>query len=415
MLLKESLWAHQYAQGLLNDLSLDPNLCPKFETEAPAQGWIRSGLMALTGNAAGPPLMCPVPITACAAGALAALQALTADGALDDLDAARLLAERAELTGLTRQGALSAGGSCRLLPTRDGHVALNLARDDDWSLLPAWLETEIPQDWAAVSHQIREQPLHDLVVRGRLLGLAIAPLLPPTSSAVPWCHSTVQQAQFDRHPRAPLVVDLSSLWAGPLCSRLLQRCGARVVKIESRQRPDGARHGPPAFFQRMNSEKESLALDFSSAEGIAELREWLLRADIVIEASRPRALRQLGIVVEDILRQHPRLTWVSLTGYGRGEPRENWIAYGDDAGVAAGLSWLMQQATGETVFVGDAIADPLTGLHAALAAWAGYHRGGAGLISLALIGVVGRCLQFHRPISLQMLRQRQRQWGELAS
>ena len=55
------------------------------------------------------------------------------------------------------------------------------------------------------------------------------------------------------------------------------------------------------------------------------------------------------------MRDQPGLIWLGISGYGRGEPQENWLAYGDDAGVAAGLSYAMQQAAGENVFVGDAI------------------------------------------------------------
>ena len=44
---------------------------------------------------------------------------------------------------------------------------------------------------------------------------------------------------------------------------LLAELGARVIKVESVDRPDGARRGPAAFFDLLNAEKESLALDFA--------------------------------------------------------------------------------------------------------------------------------------------------------
>ena len=70
----------------------------------------------------------------------------------------------------------------------------------------------------------------------------------------------------------------------------------------------------------------------------------------------------------------------------------DWIAFGDDAGVAAGLSWLLREASGYTVFCGDAIADPLTGLHAALLAWTARAQGGGVLLDVSLYGVVARCI-----------------------
>lgn len=218
----------------------------------------------------------------------------------------------------------------------------------------------------------------------------------------------------ERGDQRPRVLDLSSLWAGPLCGQLLHRLGADVVKLESTQRPDGARNGPPAFFDLMNAGKRSVALDLRSDEGRAQLRRLIAAADIVIEASRPRALRQMGFDAEALAREH-RLTWISLSGYGRGEPQEQWIAYGDDAAVAAGLSDTLHRATGQALIVGDAIADPLTGLHAALAAWAGWQAGGGMLVSLALRDVVRHCLQFDLPAGDDALRVRQHEWTERAA
>ena len=82
---------------------------------------------------------------------------------------------------------------CRLLASADGAIAVNLARDDDWSLLPAWLEADVAPDvapdWAGVAAAVRTRTMHDCVERGRLLGLAVAPVVPPLSKPLPgfWC------------------------------------------------------------------------------------------------------------------------------------------------------------------------------------------------------------------------------------
>jgi len=128
----------------------------------------------------------------------------------------------------------------------------------------------------------------------------------------------------------PRVIDLSALWAGPLCSNLWQAAGAEVIKVESSQRADGARSGSRAFFEQLNRGKESVVLDLHRPSGQQALRDLLSQADIVLEASRPRALRQMGIIAEELVGETPNLSWVSITGYGRREPQANWIAYGDD-------------------------------------------------------------------------------------
>jgi crotonobetainyl-CoA:carnitine CoA-transferase CaiB-like acyl-CoA transferase len=404
-----------YAASLLADVGNAGARAPQPPERHPAEAWAHSGLMALTGLPDGAPLMCPAPLAACADGALAALASLAPQGALAGLCGAQLLAERAAIRGLRRSGAAAPNGGCRLLPTRDGALAASLVREEDWALVPAWLETQA-HDWEAVRAAVARGSLHDLVERGRELGLAVAPDVPVPSRPVPWLSVQPAQSGSGLAPRAalspaPLVVDLSALWAGPLCTHLLQRCGARVIKVESRQRPDGARHGPAAFFALLNAGKESLALDFSDPADVARLRALLVRADVVIEASRPRALRQLGIRAQALLEDNPRLSWLTITGYGLGEPHEHWIAYGDDAAVNAGLSYSMRQATGLRLIVGDAVADPLTGLHAAFAAWASWRAGGGRRISIALCDVVRHVLQFDWPSTVEALRARQREWS----
>ena len=109
----------------------------------------------------------------------------------------------------------------------------------------------------------------------------------------------------------------------------------------------------------------------------------------MIESSRPRGLAQLGIDAEALVGEG--LVWVSITGYGRREPEGNWIAYGDDASAASGLA----AATGDPdapLFCGDAIADPLTGLHAAVSALAHLRAGEGALLELALRDVTAHCL-----------------------
>ena len=419
--------ARAWAQHLLSTLGLNTASLASFGIDQPAVlNWASSGLMALTGEAHDEPQICPLPLAACADGALAALAVLAPSGAMAGLRGSQMLAERAALTAHLRQGAVSPGGSCRLLQVADGEIALNLARDMDWDLLPAWLEQDCDRTWESLAARVQTRRLDSLVERGRTLGLALAQSPQDFRRA----EVSIRKAEITSELRAlrapahgprpapvrssgrngpPLVVDLSSLWAGPLCSHLLQLCGADVIKLESLRRPDGARAGSPAFFDLLNGGKRSVALDFQTTRGREQLRALLLHADIVIEASRPRALRQLGIDAEAIVRERGS-TWISLSGYGRGEAQEHWIAYGDDAGVAAGLSRVMREVTGRSLFVGDAIADPLTGIHAALLAWASWCRGGTRLVPLSLAGVTRECIEFDLPQTATELRRRHQDW-----
>ncbi|MEV4235441.1 CoA transferase [Nocardia sp. NPDC049737] len=208
-------------------------------------------------------------------------------------------------------------------------------------------------------------------------GPSAAPSATPGPQS-PWQTRRIAEPVVGARLDGAVVVDLSSMWAGPLCAHLLGRAGARVIKVESTRRPDGARRGDPRFFDWLHDGHEQLAVDFHTPEGQAKLRELISTADVVIEASRPRALAELGLAPGERVHRDGQV-WLSLTGYGRAEPMR--VAFGDDAAVAGGLvGW----DGAEPVFCGDAIADPLTGICAALAVCCAVLGGGGQLIDLSM-------------------------------
>jgi crotonobetainyl-CoA:carnitine CoA-transferase CaiB-like acyl-CoA transferase len=259
-----------------------------------------------------------------------------------------------------------------------------LARASDFDLLPAWLGAPLDgrDPWTAIADWIRLRGADDVVDHGQLLGLPVARARLAETAANPTPWEITSYRAGSPVERRPLVIDLSSLWAGPLCAGLLASAGARVIKIESRARPDGARRGPPEFFDLLNAGKESVALDLAAASGQQQLRLLVDAADVVIESARPRVMRQWGFDVDRIVADRTDLVWVSITGYGRSGPRSNWVAFGDDAAAAGGL--LAVGPDSAPRFCGDAAADPATGLHAAAAALAGLAAGGSHLIDIAL-------------------------------
>jgi hypothetical protein len=316
----------------------------------------------LTGRRTGPPLVPPP-------GIVERMQLLGAPLGVDPLP---LLAERAAGAGFLRSGATTCSGAGRLLRAAGGWVAINLAREDDLASVAAWLELDADDEpWAAVASVVPTRSTATLVGRAELLGLPVAALGEVTPPSAPVLAVSCGPAPALTRP--PVVVDLSSLWAGPLCTRLLADRGARVIKVESVARPDGARSGPRVFFERLHEGKDVRALDLAGPE----LRELLMQADVVVEASRPRALRALGIRSDEIA---PRV-WLSITGYGRDCNR---VAFGDDAAVAGGL--VAFDADGPC-FVADAIADPLTGIASAVAIVTALECGGRWQLDASLAGV----------------------------
>ncbi len=318
----------------------------------------------------------PVAVLVRARRAADAFRALTGV----DADVTEMIAGRAALLGLSAPGRVSAGGATHLMPSSDGWCALTLSRQHDVAAVPALIEsvTVSHDPWQELAQWVGRSTCTDVAARARLLGLPVA-TLGETPAATPRI-TALGAATTSRAPSGALVVDLSSMWAGPLCGQLLARAGATVVKVESHARPDGTRSGPSAFFNWMNNGKLSYAVDFDEPSRIRRLLE---AADIVIESSRPAALARRGLGPTDVPRR-PGGVWLRITGHGADGEHANWVAFGDDAAVSGGL---VAGTQSDPKFCGDAIADPLTGLHAALEAAASLQRGGGELVELSMAAV----------------------------
>lgn len=348
-----------------------------------------------------------IPLAGWADEQLKAIATLTGSAAVSNLSGETLLGERAALGKFRVPGRVSAGGGCRLFKTKDGYIALNLSRADDRVLLPALFGDAAVDgnDDAAVSAQFLAREADALVKQGRALGLAIAALdeslgdCEGRSSAceVSLSPAGVVPSQFNRSGSShPVVVDISALWAGPLASRLLMLTGAEVVKVESSNRPDSMRQGDPALYMQLNRVKTEVALDLRDPDGRDALIALIRRADIVIEAARPRALSQLGINAEALVREVPGLVWATITGHGVMGEAAGWVGFGDDCGVAGGLSAALRDTTNKIGFVGDAIADPMTGIFAARKIVEQRATGRGALLMLSMSGVVAEALTAER-------------------
>lgn len=358
--------------------------------------WAASGMMALTGRADGPPLGPPEGLVP----ALRAIARVAEEAAADlggrlALDPLRLLAQRASAIGGRRGGTTSTGGATRLLAAVDGWVAVSLARPTDVELLPAWLGIDVvggDPPWAAVAEAVGAASTASLEERAVLLGLPVAalpagpvphPVAPAPLAALPVGADRVAGGPAVASIRDVTVVDLGSLWAGPLCGAILAAAGATVVKVESEGRPDGARRGPPDVFRLLDRGKAHRTVALDTAAGVGELHDLLAGATVVIEASRPRALEQLGIDARGLVAGGVRV-WASITGHGRHGEAGARVGFGDDAAVAGGL--VCRDETGP-VLCGDAIADPSSGLVAAAAVLDALRAGDRWLLDVAMSGV----------------------------
>ncbi len=381
------------------------------------------GALSLTGLPDGP-MVVPAGATATrldrAASVLAGLTA--ARGHPVTIDGAMLLSERSAITGFGRRGATSVGGSCHMLEALDGWLALNLSRLDDLDLLPAWLGVRVdPADWRRVAALIAERSVATLVERAALIGLPCS-AVPEFESGSrrepePWSVTRPGGTSAARDPL--LVIEMASLWAGPLAGSLLVDAGCRVIKLEHPGRPDGARRGSSDAFDLWNAGKESVACDLRLPRDRALFDALLARVAVVIDGSRPRVATNLGIDAEAAVQDG--VVWISITGHGRGDDANrvafgddanrvafgddanrvafgddanrvafgddaNRVAFGDDAAVAGGLVIEPGVVSAAPLFVADAAADPIAGLLAAVAALQTMAEGTGQFIDLSLRG-----------------------------
>lgn len=349
--------------------------------------WARSGLMRLSGQPSGPPLAPHAPVMPRAIALTASIANLVSTYGKDiNLSPQAVLADRAALNGWRRRGKVSANGTCRLLRAADGWLAVSLSRPVDVASLPAVLGRELAgEPWDELRAYTATGSAGDIAATAQLVGIPAAVLGSEPASPLRF-------TRLGEPGSAPgLVLDLSAMWAGPLCASILHQAGWRVLKVEDARRPDGARSGPTQFYASLHAGIPAVRLDFGSAAGRSELVRLAGQAGIIVESSRPRALRRLGLVAEDWLAAQAGRTWISVTGYGRDDPQQR-VAFGDDAAVAGGL--VAYDQDGSPVFCGDAIADPLTGLHAGLAGLAAHQTGGGWLVDVAMAGV---CADLIRP------------------
>ncbi len=356
--------------------------------------------MSLTGPEHGAPL---VPAFDAAAGIHELMEELRSSamafGAQLNLDAS-VLGGRAQLMTLRRGGEQSCTRSCRLLEARDGWIALSLPRPSDIEMLPAWLGIEVDADpWAAAGLGVKRFDRAELTAMAEGLPLPFAALPDTAETVAPGeadvalaCRSSIPGKAVATH--SPLAIDLSALWAGPLCGQLLRQTGARVIKVESTARPEPARQASPVFFYLLNAGKESLVLNFDDKSHRNRLRRLIEAADIVISSSRPRALKQLDLDPAELIRDRPSLVWIAITAHGWHGPAGQRVGFGDDAAVAAGL--VATGDDGRPAFMGDAMADPLTGLSAAAAALRARLQGAGGLYDISLRGCAERVADARR-------------------
>lgn len=184
-----------------------------------------------------------------------------------------------------------------------------------------------------------------------------------------------------------LVLDLSRVLAGPYCTMILGDLGAEVVKVEHPEGDDTRRWGPPfaggesAYFLAVNRNKRSVTADLKTPEGARLVRAVARRADVLVENFRPGTLERMGLGLDALRAENPRLVTLTVSGMGASGPERDTPGYDFVVQATGGLMSITGPVEGPPSKVGVPIVDLTTGMmsaNAVLAALYARERTGAG-------------------------------------
>lgn len=180
------------------------------------------------------------------------------------------------------------------------------------------------------------------------------------------------------------VLDMTSVMFGPYCTETLANLGAEIIKLETPAGDELRRVGRPKVNRRMgpahltmNRGKMSIAWDIKTAEGRRDLHDLLATCDILIHNLRAEAAVRAGLDYAGVTSVRPDIVYVHCTGFASDGPYAGLPAYDDVIQALSGAASLTPRVTGDGVprFLPTAIADKVSGLHAAYAVLAAlYHR-----------------------------------------
>ncbi len=185
------------------------------------------------------------------------------------------------------------------------------------------------------------------------------------------------------------IVDFSHFIAGPFATMILADMGAEVIKIEAPERGDDLRRYPPvhpdlklgAPFLWTNRNKQSVAVDLKSPEGLEVVRELIATADVVVENFSTGVMRKFGLDYESCRKLKPDLIYCSVSAYGRDGAFADRLGFDPIAQVESGFVSMNGYADREGVRALSPVMDISTAMmacNAILGALVARERGGPG-------------------------------------
>jgi crotonobetainyl-CoA:carnitine CoA-transferase CaiB-like acyl-CoA transferase len=191
------------------------------------------------------------------------------------------------------------------------------------------------------------------------------------------------------------VLDVSTLFAGPIAATFLGDFGADVIKVEHPTKPDAARgHGPSKdgvnlWWKTLGRNKRAVTIDLGDPEGAELLLRLAAEADVLIENFRPGTLERWGLGPDALHEANARLVIARVTAFGQTGPYSSRPGFGSLAEAMSGFAALTGQPDGPPTLPPFGLADGIAALataYAVMVALRGVDRDARGqVIDLAII------------------------------
>ncbi|MFJ1607488.1 CaiB/BaiF CoA transferase family protein [Streptomyces sp. NPDC088253] len=172
------------------------------------------------------------------------------------------------------------------------------------------------------------------------------------------------------------VLDLATLFAGPLAATMLGDFGAEVVKVEHPAKPDPSRgHGPSKdgvglWWKLLGRNKRTITLDLSRPGGRATLLRLAATADVIIENFRPGTLERWDLGWAELSAANPRLVLARVTAFGQFGPYAHRPGFGTLAEAMSGFAAITGEPDSPPTLPPFGLADSIAGLATAYAVMA---------------------------------------------
>jgi len=148
-----------------------------------------------------------------------------------------------------------------------------------------------------------------------------------------------------------VVCDFSWVGAGPIATNVLGQCGAEIIKIESKKRPDILRRGGPfkdgiseglersGYFANRNPNKKCISLNMGQPEARDVAVRLIKKSDVIINNFRVGQMEKWNLGWEDVKKMNPRIIYVTMSLQGTTGPHKNYMGFGVNLNALCGLTY----------------------------------------------------------------------------